>query len=177
MRRLLCLPILFVSGCLLNTGCTASLESPAKALGYSNPKVKVWRNCFGAGAEIPTDAQGKVGVKYDAVTGSFEGSGEFSTSASGVVNAEAERSKVALPLAMQTVDNQTKINMASIAAQQAVWDKGFETIGSVGGAFLARPVGSSANGPAGILNAVVPILTQAGIQPQDLVRAMTGATP
>ncbi len=73
---------------------------------------------------------------------------------------------------MQNSDNQTKLNLASIQAQQAVWEKGFETVGSVGGAFLARPAGASAAGPLGLLETVVPLLTQAGIKPQDVIRAM-----
>lgn len=193
MRRFLLLSPLFLCGCRAITrrlievfvpviiggclvGCTATLESPAKALGFSNPKVKVWKNIVGAGAEIPTDATGKCSVEYDAVTGSFKGDGEFQTSASGVIAAEAERAKVALPLAMKNSDNQTQLNLASIQAQQAVWEKGFETIGSVGGAFLARPAGAAATGPAGLLATVLPMLTDAGIKPADVIKAITSPT-
>ena len=154
-------------------GCTTTLESPSKALAFSNPRVKVWKNWFGAGAEIPTDATGRCKVNYDQPTGSFSGEGEFMTSASSVIKEEAARGQVALPLAMKNSDNQTQLNLASIQAQQAVWEKGFETIGTVGGAFLARPTGSSASGPGGLLSSVIPILTGAGIKPADVIKAMT----
>ena len=171
MKQVIFLLAMAVSGCL--HGCTTTLESPAKALGFSNPTMKVWKNWLGAGAEIPTDITGKAKVDYNAETKSFAGEGEFSSSASSVDLAQAKRAEVALPLAMKNADNQTAINLASIQAQQAVWQSGFETIGSVGGAFLARPAGSSASGPSGLLASVIPILAGAGIKPDDVIKALT----
>lgn len=175
MKRL-CLILLCVSGCLMDTGCTLAIQSPADALKLSNPAIKAKKTVWGASVEIPTDFSGHGVLDYNPDTGVIHADVTVDSRASSVIDAEAARGVALMPAYDKYADNQTQANMASIAAQQAVWQHGFETIGSVGGAFLARPKGSSQSGPGGLLGTVVPMLSGAGIGIKDVVKAMAAMT-